>query len=259
MRRTDVRGLETKVVIVAGAASGIGKATALRIGEERAAVVVGDLDGDGAARVAAEIVAGGGRAVGVQYDASDDEAVTALVAAAVETFGGVDAVHANAADLSAGNLGRDTDASDLPDDVFERTLDVNLRGYMRCTRAALPHMLERGRGSFVYTSSAASFVGEPTRVAYALSKAGVNALARHVAGKWGRKGIRANAVAPGLVLTEATVDMPEEFKKVAMRGSRSPRLGNPSDIAAMVAFLCSDDAEWINGQVISVDGGVTLR
>jgi NAD(P)-dependent dehydrogenase (short-subunit alcohol dehydrogenase family) len=251
--------LRDKVVVVAGAASGIGAASARRLAEEGAAVAVGDLNGDGAAGVAASIVDAGGRAESFQYDAADESSVAALVAAAVDTFGRLDAIHANAADLSAETLGLDSDASDIPIEVFDQTMRVNVRGYMLCTRYALPHLLAAGGGAVVYTSSAASFVGEPSRIAYGVSKAGVNALARHVASKWGRKGIRANAIAPGLVETEAVAALPDEFKAAALRHTRSSRLGKPEDIAAMVAFLCSDDGSWINGQVLSVDGGVTLR
>jgi NAD(P)-dependent dehydrogenase (short-subunit alcohol dehydrogenase family) len=124
----------------------------------------------------------------------------------------------------------------------------------------LPVLLERGGGSLVYTSSAAAFIGEPERPAYAVAKAGINAIVRHVASKWGKQGIRANAIAPGLVLTDKIQQaLDPKFRDMALRGSKSPRLGRPEDIAAMVAFLMSDDGEWINGQVLSVDGGATMR
>jgi NAD(P)-dependent dehydrogenase (short-subunit alcohol dehydrogenase family) len=103
-------------------------------------------------------------------------------------------------------------------------------------------------------------MGEPERPSYAVSKSGLNALVRHVASKWGRKHVRANAVAPGLVLTDGPRSvLTEDFMKLALRGTRSWRLGEPEDIAAMVAFLASSDGEWINGQILSVDGGASLR
>jgi NAD(P)-dependent dehydrogenase (short-subunit alcohol dehydrogenase family) len=112
----------------------------------------------------------------------------------------------------------------------------------------------------VYTSSGAAFVGEAERLSYAVSKAGINALMRHVASRWGRQGIRSNAIAPGLVMTEgAMVHMDEQARAAMLAIGRSTRLGEPGDIAAMVAMLMSDDGEWINGQVISVDGGITMR
>jgi NAD(P)-dependent dehydrogenase (short-subunit alcohol dehydrogenase family) len=253
-------GLTDKFVVVAGGGSGIGAATARRLGAEGAAVVVGDLYGDTAQAVAAEVRNAGGRAVGVAFDIADDDSVGALVATAVSEFGGVDHMHANAADLSPETIGRDSDALTVPLEVFDRTLQVNLRGHLLCTRHALPPMLERGGGAIVYTSSAAGHIGEPERPSYGVSKAGINSIVRHVASRWGREGIRANSVAPGLVITPAMAEtIAPEFKEYALGVGRSPRLGRPDDIAAMVAYLMSDDAEWINGQVLSVDGGASLR
>ena len=255
-----MRGLTDKVGVVAGGGSGIGAATARRLGAEGAAVVVGDLQGDTAEAVAAEVRAAGGRALGVEFDIADDGSVGALVAAAVAEFGGVDHLHANAADLSPDTIGRDSDALTVPLEVYDRTLQVNLRGHLLCTRHALPLILERGGGAIVYTSSAAGHIGEPERPSYGVSKAGINSIVRHVASRWGREGIRANSVAPGLVITPAMAEtVAPEFKEYALGVGRSPRLGRPDDIAAMVAFLMSDDAEWINGQVLSVDGGASLR
>jgi len=255
-----MRGLSDKVVVVAGGGSGIGAATARRLGAEGVAVVVGDLQGDNANAVATEVRDAGGRAIAVQFDIADDASVAALVAAAVGEYGGLDAMHANAADLSPDTIGRDTNALDVPLEVFDHTLDVNLKGHLLCTRHALPHLLERGGGALVYTSSAAGHVGEPERPSYAASKAGINSLVRHVASHWGRQGIRANSIAPGLVVTPAMdTTLAPEFRDYALHVGRSPRLGRPEDIAAMVAFLVSDDGEWVNGQVLSVDGGASMR
>lgn len=250
--------LANKVIVVAGGGSGIGAATAVRLAQEGATVVVGDLAADNAATVAHRINANGGRALGVQFDISDEASVAALVSAAVDTFGGLDALHANAADMAA--ILRDTNAVDVPLDIFDRTIAVNLRGYLLCTRYAVPALLRRGGGALVYTTSAAAFLGEPERVCYGISKGAIHALMHHVASAWGKQGIRANAVAPGLVLTENIRDhMPAQFKADVLGLGRSPRLGEMKDIAAAVALLVSDDGEWINGQVISVDGGATLR
>jgi NAD(P)-dependent dehydrogenase (short-subunit alcohol dehydrogenase family) len=230
------------------------------LAQEGCSVVVGDLNDDAATAVAKQITDAGGTAVAVRVDISDERSVNEMVALAVATYGGVDILHANAADLSAGTLGRDSNALDIDLDAFDRTLAVNLRGHLLCTRAALPEILKRGGGALVYTSSGAAFMGEPERPSYAVSKSGINALVRHVASKWGRKHVRANAVAPGLVLTEGPRSvLSEDFMKLALRGTRSWRLGEPEDIAAMVAFLASSDGEWINGQILSVDGGASLR
>ncbi|MEO6892219.1 MAG: SDR family oxidoreductase [Ktedonobacteraceae bacterium] len=252
-----MRGLSNKIAVVAGGGGGIGAATAVRLAEEGAVVVVGDLDGEAAKAIAERIRGSGGRAIDVQFDMSDDTSVGTLVKAAVDTYGGLDLMHANAADFSQIYL--DSDALNVPLEVFDRTIAVNLRGYLLCTRHALPELLKR-RGAIVYTTSAAAYIGEPERISYGVSKSGINALMRHVASRWGKEGLRSNAVAPGLVLTEKTRDtMPEEFKAYAMSVMRSTRLGEPADIASMVTFLFSDDGAWINGQVISVDGGATLR
>jgi len=252
-----MRGLKDKVFIVAGGGSGIGAATAERLGEEGARVVVGDYDGANARRIADGIASKGGTALAVQFDISQEPSVNALVAAAVETYGGLDGMHVNAADMVS--ILSDTDAASVDLAIFDRTFAVNLRGHLLCTRAALPHLLKRG-GSLVYTSSGAAYMGEPTRVSYGVSKSGMLALMRHVASRWGKQGVRANAIAPGLVLTDAVrrgMSEPERAQVLAF--TRSARLGEPRDIASAAAFLMSDDAEWINGQVISVDGGVTMR
>src|SRR6478752_6199144 len=232
-----MRGLAEKVVVVAGGGSGIGAATARRLGAEGAAVVVGDLNGANADAVAAEVRDAGGRARSVTFDIADDASVAALVSTAVSEYG----------------------ALDVSMDVFMHTLDVNLKGHLLCTRHALPHLLDRGGGALVYTSSAAGHIGEPERPSYAASKAGINSLVRHVASRWGRQGIRANSIAPGLVVTPAMdTGLPSEFRDFALRVGRSPRLGRPDDIAGMVAFLVSDDGEWVNGQVLSVAGGASM-
>jgi NAD(P)-dependent dehydrogenase (short-subunit alcohol dehydrogenase family) len=246
--------------VLAGGAGGIGTATSVRLAEEGALVMVGDLDGAAAAVVADRITAGGGRAQAVQVDVSDEASVQALMAAAVDAFGGIDALHVNAADLAPATIFGDTDALTVPLDLFDHTIAVDLRGHLLCTRHALPHLLERGGGAIVYTSSAAAFVGEPLRPSYAMAKSGVNALARHVASAWGKQGIRANCVAPGLVLHgEVAARSSEELRSSAFKRGRSNRMGTPEDVAAMVTMLLSDDASWVNGQVISVDGGSTIR
>ena len=255
-----MRGLADKVVVIAGGGSGIGAATAVRLGEEGAQVVVGDLDADNAESVAAGIRAAGGRAVSSHFDISVDESVGALMSAAVDEFGGVDFLHANAADMTEAAILSDTDAVDVGLAVFDRTIAVNLRGFLLCTRHAIPRMLERGGGAIVYTSSATAHVGEPERPSYAMSKSGINALMRHVSARWGREGIRANCVAPGMVLSQTLLEHSDEaFRDFALGLGRVDRLGEPDDIAAAVAFLMSDDAGWITAQVLSVDGGSTVR
>jgi NAD(P)-dependent dehydrogenase (short-subunit alcohol dehydrogenase family) len=252
-----MRGLADKVAVVAGGAGGIGTATSIRLAEEGAAVVVGDVNEEAARAVAAQITEAGGRAVDLAFDITDEDAVVRLIATAVDEFGGLDLLHCNAAALDPETILQDTDVETVSLDIFDRTIAVNLRGHVLCTRHALPQLVARGGGAIVYTASAAAFVGEPERPSYAIAKSGLTALTRHVASRWGKEGIRANAVAPGLVLTPAA-------RAGTMAGRVLPRiphtrLGDPTDIAAAVAFLMSDDAAWINGQVLSVDGGSTMR
>lgn len=251
-------GLADKVVLIAGGATGLGADSAQRLAREGATVVVGDLDGDGAKRTAAAIVDAWGRAVGAQFDISDDDSVRELVAFAVDTYGGMDAVHVNAGDM--GSLRKDTNVVDIDLATWDRTIAVNLRGHMLVSRHSIPALLARGGGSIVYTSSIASFTGEPQRPAYAATKAGINALARHVASGWGNDGIRANAITPGLILTdEIRQGADPKMLDGMLRRTRSPRLGEARDISGMVAYLMSDDGAWINGQVVNVDGGTVLR
>jgi NAD(P)-dependent dehydrogenase (short-subunit alcohol dehydrogenase family) len=255
-----VRGLVDKIAVVAGGGSGIGAASAVRLGEEGVQVVVGDLDGDNAEGVAARIRKDGGRAVAAQFDISVDESVAALCGVAVDEFGGVDLLHANAADMTEAAILSDTDAVDVELGVFDRTIAVNLRGHLLCTRHAIPLMLERGGGAIVYTSSAVSISGEPQRPSYGMSKSAINGLMRHVSSRWGREGIRANCVAPGMVLSQTLLEHSDEaFRDFALSLGRLDRLGEPEDIAAAVAFLLSDDAAWITAQVLSVDGGTAVR
>ncbi|MFC5753658.1 SDR family NAD(P)-dependent oxidoreductase [Actinomadura rugatobispora] len=252
------RRLQDKVVVVAGAATGLGAASARRLAEEGAQVVVGDVNLAGAEQTAGAITEEGGRAAAARFDISDDASVQDLIAFAVDTHGRLDAVHINAGAMDA--VSKDTDVVDIDLEIWDRTVAVNLRGHMLVTRHAVPRLLDAGGGAIVYTSSIASFAGEPKRPAYAATKAGINALARHVASRWGRDGIRANAITPGLILTpEIREGAPPEMLKSMLARTRSPRHGEAGDVASLVAFLLSDEGSWINGQVVNVDGGTVLR
>jgi NAD(P)-dependent dehydrogenase (short-subunit alcohol dehydrogenase family) len=252
-------GLTGKVAVVAGGATGIGAATAARLAAEGCLVVVGDLAVAAAQRTADNIVAAGGTATAVEFDLADPDSVVALLDTAATTYGGIDAVFAVGADMGA--LRADTDIVDIDLDVWDRVMSVNLRGYVATMKHAIPRLLARGGGAIVNMSSAAAFQGEPARPAYATAKAGIGALTRHVASRWGKEGIRCNAVAPGFTATEAIQSAPQwpELQTAALKRIRGPRVGAPDDIAALVAFLISQEGEWINGQVINIDGGTVLR
>lgn len=252
-----MRGLDGKVVLIAGGGGGLGAAAAERVASEGARLVIGDLFLEGAEQCAARIRRAGAEAIAVAYDQADEASIAALVQAALTQFGRIDCVLANAADMQA--VMRDGDLLNCAIDVFDRTIQVGMRGYFLIAQYAIPHLVQ-SQGAIVFTSSAAAVYGEPERVAYAMAKSGINALMRHIASRWGREGVRSNAILPGFVVTEKTrAQLPEEFRRAALAATRSTRIGEPEDIAAMVALLFSDDGAWINGQTLSVDGGSTMR
>src|SRR6266496_870493 len=189
--------LEGKVAIVTGAGSGIGEATARLMAREGASVVVSDINGDQAERVAGNL----GGAVAAEVDVSDEPSVARMIGMAVESFGGLDVLHNNATDSSTNAV--DTDIVALEMALFDRIVAVNLKGMFLGCKHAIPQMLARGGGSIINTASIEAFVGRGVRAAYGASKAGVVSLARSVASQYGGRGIRCNAVAPGLTLTPA--------------------------------------------------------
>lgn len=258
-----MRGLDGKVSVIAGAAPGnIGAATALRLSAEGARVVVADLHLAAAEAVADTIQSAGGEAMPVRVNIADEASFAALLRSAAERFGGIDHLFNVAADLSPDTIGADStnDITTLSVAAWQRTIDVTLTGYMYGTRHALPLMRARGGGSIVNTMSAAVWMAEPIRAAYSAAKAGIAALTRHTARIAGKQGVRCNAVAPGTVLTASLLrTLPDAERTRQLAEIASPRLGLPEDVAAAVAFLFSDDGAWVNGQVISVDGGLTMR
>ena len=254
-----LRGLTDKVAVVVGGASGIGAATAARLGGEGCRVVVGDLAKDAAQLTAERIAAAGGTAIHVAFDLADPDSVADLIHTAATTYDGVDLLFNVGADMSA--IRADTDVVDIDFDVWDRVMAVSLRGYVAAMKYAIPAMLRSGGGAIVNMSSAAAFQGEPARPAYATAKAGIGALTRHVASRWGKDGIRCNAVAPGFTATEVIRSVPQwpELQAAALKRIRGTRVGDPDDIASLVAFLLSEEGAWINGQVVNIDGGTVLR
>ncbi|MFK4793737.1 SDR family NAD(P)-dependent oxidoreductase [Sphingobium sp. ZW T5_29] len=248
-------------IIVFGSATGIGAATVKRLAQEGARVCAADINVDGATQVAAEA---GGETFAVHVDISDEASVQKAVEAAVERFGGLDGAHINAADLRV--IMEDSDALNVDLAVFDRTVAVNLRGHLLCTRAVLPHLTKNDASAIVYTSSGSAHGAEPTRPSYAMTKAGVNALMRHVASRWGREGVTANVLAPGFTVTgemkkqmEANAVEAKRWADHFMAGTPHTRLGESEDHAAVVALLLSDDGRWINGSIVDVNGGSLMR
>ena len=255
-----MRGVRDKTFLVAGGATGIGAATAERLAAEGASVAIGDINIAGATAAAERIAASGGRAIAVEFDLADEGSVRKLVDATIAEFGAIHGLHNVGADLSEENLGRDTTILDTAMDVWLRTLDVNLLGYVRTIRAVLPHLLEQGGGSIVNTSSGAALGTDPSHVAYGASKAAVNHLTRHVAVNWGKHNIRSNGVMPGLVMGETQERQNDlQLQQAFLMFGKTSRLGRPDDLAAVTTFLLSDEAEWITGQVWYIGGGSHLR
>jgi NAD(P)-dependent dehydrogenase (short-subunit alcohol dehydrogenase family) len=251
--------LENKVVIVAGL-GGIGNGLARRYADEGARLVIGDLDEDVVSRVVADIDPSGQRVLGVALDGADEESVIAIVKLAVDTFGRLDGVHLNFTNAADAYL--PGGVVELPLEAFDEVMRVNTRGFVICAKHAIPPMIESGGGSIVFTASIEAYNGGGARVSYAMSKAAELALMRHIARKYGPKGIRANAIAPGLIWHYKFDEqwMPEGVvEQTRARQMIKSRFGNPNDVAALGALLLSDEGSFITAQTISVDGGVTFR
>lgn len=252
-----MRGLDGTVAIVAGATPGnLGAATAIRLAEEDATVVVADLNESSAQAVVAEIRELDGRATAQSFDISDEASYKALIDFTVNEFGRVDGLFNVAADLSASTTDQDSDVISVPLDLWRHTIDVTLTGYMYGIRHALPVMIKQGGGAIVNTVSTSAWTGEDRHVDYQAANAGLYGLTRHTARVGGKHGVRCNSVAVGVILTRAALaNTTEEWRTETLASVPSPRLGIPEDLAAMVAFLFSDDAAYVNGQTIHVDGG----
>jgi NAD(P)-dependent dehydrogenase (short-subunit alcohol dehydrogenase family) len=252
-----MKRLKGKVAIVTGAAGGIGYATTRRLSDEGAAILIADINLQGAEALAGEVEANGGRAVAQQVDLASEASVRAMVEAARAHFGGVDILHNNAAATSPNLLSRDGGIADARIDVWDTTMCINLRGTMLACKYAIPAMVERGAGSIINMSSNVSVASDVSRVAYAVSKGGVNTLTMYIATLHGPQGIRCNAISPGMVMTE-TVErlVPDEAKALFDKTRLTQTRCLPGDIASVVAFLASDDSRQITGTVIRVDGGM---
>jgi NAD(P)-dependent dehydrogenase (short-subunit alcohol dehydrogenase family) len=252
--------LQGKVAIVTGAAQSIGREVARLMAARGATVVVADVDGPGAERSAEEIRGEGVAVSAVSFDLTREEAIAEAVATVVARHGGIDIIHNNAAIQSEAQRGKDLDVVRLEASAWDIAMDVNARGPMLLCKHAIPHMITRGGGSIIHSASGFGLLGETTLTAYGASKAALINLSRFIATQYGKLGIRSNAIAIGFVLTDTAVaTTPQAVKDILLSHHLNPELGRPQDIAQVVAFLASDEAKFINGAMIPVDGGFTAH
>lgn len=241
-----------KTVIITGAGNGIGKAAARLFAKEGAKVVVADYDEAAGQQVADGIVADGGEALFVQVNVADEASVGELMKAAAEHFGALDVLINNA------GITRDGQLLKLDVESFKQVLDVNLTGVFLCTKAAVPYMLERGKGKIINTSSVSGVYGNFGQTNYAAAKAGVVGMTKTWAKELGRKGINVNAVAPGFIETAMVETVPERVIAGLLEAVPLRRLGKPEDIAKAYLYLASDDSDYVHGTVLHVDGGIMM-
>ncbi len=260
-RRTEREArLAGKVAIVTGGAGGIGSQVCRTLAAQGARVAVADRDLDGARVVADEIHADGGRAEAVAVELADESSVAAMVAEVLGHFGGVDILDNNAALTDADVLARDGAVTDMSLDVWDQMMAVNLRSQLLTCKHAIPSMVARGGGSIINMSSGAASSGDLVRTAYSVSKSAITAFTQHVATQFGRQGVRANAILPGLVLTDPVrAQIPPDLLAGYSRGLLTPFVGQPGDVADLVAFLASDESRYLTGQSIHLDGGASAH
>ncbi|PJO42838.1 3-oxoacyl-ACP reductase FabG [Lysinibacillus xylanilyticus] len=241
--------LNNKVAIITGAANGIGYAAAERFIEEGAFVVIADFYEDAGVSAAEHL---GDQALFVQVDVADRESVKNLVATVIEQMGRVDILVNNA------GITRDAMLTKMTEDQFQQVLDVNLTGVFHCTQEVIPHMVAAGGGKIVNTSSVSGVYGNVGQTNYAATKAAIVGMTKTWAKELGRKGINVNAVAPGFTETDMVKKMPENV--LAQMRSVVPlqRLGTPRDIANAYLFLASDEASYVHGHTLHVDGAIMM-
>jgi len=254
-------GLNGKVVIVTGAAAGIGRGTAERFAAEGCRVAAWDVSDDGADELVAALEAAGGKGFFQKVDVADADQVASAVAAVVEKWGGVYALVNNAGIVRDAQLVKYKNGevvASMTDDQWNAVIGVNLKGVFNCTRAVVPHLIEGGGGVVLNASSVACLNGNFGQTNYVATKAGVIGMTKTWARELGKFGIRVNAVAPGFVATEIIKAMPDKVLQGMVAHTPMGRIGDVADIANAYVWLASDAATWITGTTLSVDGGLVI-
>lgn len=248
--------LDGKVAIVTGAASGIGRATARLMAAEGARVLATDIDEAGLQTLVDEIKASGAEAAAMGVDVTDEAAVKSMIDAAVDRWGRLDVLHNNA---HTGQLD-DVDVVTTSRETWDKVLAGTLFGVVYGCKHGVPAMLAAGGGSIINMSSNAHLGGDVVRVAYAAAKSGVNSVTRYTATAFGKRGIRCNAISPGVLVTPPVLALfPPALKQILLDHVLADRLGEPEDGARLAVFLASDASSYINGQIISCDGGLNAH
>ncbi|WP_404432002.1 3-oxoacyl-ACP reductase FabG [Sutcliffiella horikoshii] len=243
--------LEGKVAIITGAANGLGLEAARVFIKEGAKVALVDYDATIGEQRTAELQAEG-EAVFYQVDVANQEKVVEMVSMVKERFGKIDILINNA------GITRDNMLLKMSGEDFQKVMDVNVNGVFNCTQAVVPHMLEKGKGKIINTSSVSGVYGNVGQTNYAASKAAVVGMTKSWAKEFGRKNINVNAVAPGFVDTNMVATVPEKVIQSLLQVIPLQRLGKPSDIANAYLYLASDESDYVNGTVLHVDGGIMM-